>query len=122
MSKKQEALSNAPFPTVTGHKQMGEMLQPSKENLKAYLENAPDGVYLSDSKGTFLYGNKKAEEITGYKREELVGRIFLTLNLLPVKSLAKAGKLLALSAMRKPTGPDKLEFTMEPNKIVINLS
>ena len=74
------------------------------------MENAPDGVYLSDLKGTFLYGNKKAEEIIGYEREEIIGKSFLKLNLLPAKHLAKAGKLLALSAMRRPTGPDEFEL------------
>ncbi len=44
----------------------------SEENLRTYLENAPDGVYLNDLKGTFLNGNKKAEEITGYKKEEVI--------------------------------------------------
>jgi PAS domain S-box-containing protein len=91
---------------ITERKQAEEELRQSEENLKIYLESAPDGVFLCDSKGTFLYGNKKAEEIIGYKREELIGKSFLKLNLLPAKYLAKAGKSLALGAMGKPTGPD----------------
>ena len=110
MSKKGAALSNAPSPDTTERKRLEEKLRESEGNLKTYLESAPDGVYLNDLKGTFLYGNKKAEEITGYKREELVGKNFLKLNLLPAKYLAKAGKLLALSAMGRPTGPDELEL------------
>ena len=91
-------------------KQAEEELRQSEENLRTYLESAPDGVYLNDLKGTFLYGNKKAEEITGYKREELIGKSFLKLNLLPAKYLAKAGKLLALKAIGRPTGPDEFEL------------
>jgi PAS domain S-box-containing protein len=95
---------------ITERKQAEEAIRQSEENLQAYLENAPDGVYLNDLKGTFLYGNKKAEELTGYKREELIEKSFLKLNLLPAKYLAKAAKLLALNAMGKSTGPDEFEL------------
>ena len=95
---------------ITQRKRAEEALRQSQENLRAYLESAPDGVYLNDLKGTFLYGNKKAEELIGYNREELLGKSFLKLNLLPAKYLAKAGKLLALNAMGKPTGPDEFEL------------
>ena len=47
----------------------------------------------------------------GYKREELIGKSFLKLKLLPAKQLAKAGKLLALNAMGRSTGPDEFELT-----------
>jgi len=95
---------------ITERKKVEEGLQQSEENLRAYLESAPDGVYLNDLKGKFLYGNKKAEEITGYKREDLIGKSFLKLHLLPKKHLVKAGKLLALNAMGRPTGPDEFEL------------
>ncbi len=91
-------------------KQAEELLKQSEESLKAYLESAPDGIYINNLKGTFLYGNKKAEEILGYKREELIGKSFLKLKILPAKYLAKAGKLLTLSAMGRQTGPDEFEM------------
>jgi len=100
------ASTNAPFSDVTERRQVEAIEQP-EENLKAFLESAPDGVYLSDLKGKFLYGNRKAAEITGYEREELIGKNFLKLNLLPGKHLAKASKLLALNAMGRATGPDE---------------
>lgn len=63
-------------------KQTEEALKESEENLMNYLESAPDGIYLNDLKRKFLYGNEKAEEIMGYKREELMGKSFLELNIL----------------------------------------
>jgi len=95
---------------ITERKQAEEKLRESEERLKAYLEGAPDGVYINDTKGTLLYGNKKAEDLTGYKKEELVGTSFLKNNILPAKYLPKAGKTLARSVMGKPTGPDEFEL------------
>lgn len=85
-------------------------LKQSEENLRNYMENAPDGIYINDLKGKFLYGNKKAEEIMGHKKEELIGKSFLKLNLLPARYIVKAAKLLALNALGKPTGPDEFEL------------
>ncbi|MCK4273468.1 MAG: PAS domain S-box protein, partial [Dehalococcoidales bacterium] len=95
---------------ITQRKRAEEKLRESEERLKKYLEGAPDGVYINDIKGTLLYGNKKAENLTGYKKEELVGTSFLKNNILPAKYLPKAGKTLARSVMGKPTGPDEFEL------------
>ena len=81
------------------------------ESVGPYLEYAPDGVYISDLKGTFLYGNRKAEEIIKYSREELIGQSYLKKNLLPANELVKAARLLARNALGKPTGPDEFELT-----------
>ena len=95
---------------VTERKRAENQVKESEENLRAYLENAPDGIYINDLKGCFLYGNKKAEEILGCEKGELIASNFLKLNLLPAKYLAKAGKLLALNAMGRNTGPDEFEL------------
>jgi len=80
----------------------------SEEKWRSLVEMAPDGIYLSDLKGTFIDGNKAAEEITGFKREELIGKSFLKLGLLPKKEILKAATLLAKNALGKPTGPDEI--------------
>jgi len=95
---------------ITERKQMEEAIRNSEKNLRMYLEGAPDGVYISSLKGTFIYGNKKAEEITGYKREELIGKNFLKLNLLPSKYYLKVMRLLAANMANKPTGPDEFKL------------
>jgi len=82
----------------------------SEENLRLYMESAPDGVYINDLSGTFLYGNKRAEELIGYPREELIGKSFLKLNILAKKDMIKAGKVLALGIAGKSTGPDEYEL------------
>ena len=80
-------------------------------DLIKYLESGPDGVYISDLKGHFIYGNKKAEELTGYSRNELIGRSYLDVGILPRKYIARATKLLAANLLGKPTGPDEFELT-----------
>ena len=96
--------------SIIKRKQTEKQLEESENNLKTYLENAPDGVYLSDLNGTFLYGNKKAEGIMGFKKEELIGKNILDVNLIPGKYLEKAVGLLKVNAMGKNTGPDEFEL------------
>ncbi len=82
----------------------------SEENLKIYLQNAPDGVFISDLKDAILYANKKVEEITGYSREELLGHSFLNLKILPSSNIARATDLAKINQSSKPTGPDEFEL------------
>ncbi len=84
-----------------------EALRSSEERLKLIFENAPDAIYLVDLKGTFIDGNKTAEDLMGYKKEELIGKSFLKLKLLSTKELLKASKLLMKSVKGKGTGPDE---------------
>jgi diguanylate cyclase (GGDEF)-like protein/PAS domain S-box-containing protein len=95
-----------------------QALKESEERLKTYFNHAPDGVYTCDLKGKFLYGNRKAEEITGYTREELVGISFLKLRIMPKEYLAKAAKLLAQNALGRPTGPDEFELRRKDGGLI----
>jgi PAS domain S-box-containing protein len=104
------AYTQGMFRNITESKRAEQALRESEEKLKQYLESAPDGIYISNTQGKFLYGNKKAEELIGYKREELIGKNFLKLHLLPAKYLKKASKLLAQNVSGKSTGPDVFEL------------
>jgi len=95
---------------ITEHKRAEEELKNSEERLKIMFEYAPDAYYLSDLKGYFIDGNKAAENLVGYKKEEVIGKSFLNLDLLSAKELLKASKLLAKNLQGKGTGPD--EFTL----------
>lgn len=90
--------------------QLNTELRSSEERLKILFEHTPDGYYLSDLKGTLIHGNETAEEITGYRREELIGKSFLKLKLLSTEQMPRAAALLAKNALGKSTGPD--EFTL----------
>jgi hypothetical protein len=92
---------------VTERKKIETVLRDSEEQLSILFELAPDAYYLNDLKGNFVDGNKAAEEVTGYTKNELIGKSFLKLKLLPRNQALKAAKLLAMNAFGKPTGPDE---------------
>jgi len=95
---------------ITERKQMEEALRKSEMKLKRYLESSPDGIYINNLEGTFLYGNREAERITGYLRDELIGKSFLEVELLPPEYLSKAARTLEDNRAGRPTGPLELEL------------
>ena len=95
--------------TLTGLETRGRT--ESDNLLKIIFEFAPDAYYLNDTRGRFISGNRAAETLLGYRREELIGKSFLELDILSKSQIVKSLKLLALNAMKKPTGPD--EFTLK---------
>ena len=85
-----------------------ESLRQNEERLKVLFEDAPDAYFLYDLKGTFLDGNKCAEDLVGYAREELIGQSFLSLNLVMPLDLPKVVAVVAQNVLGRGTGPDEL--------------
>ena len=75
-------------------KSVEQELKISEERYERLFEGAEDGIYTLDLKGVFTSGNRKAEEICGYKREELIGKHFMSLlpNKLEIVRLLKVFK------------------------------
>jgi PAS domain S-box-containing protein len=87
-----------------------EELRSSHERLRILFECAPDACYLTDLMGTFLDANKAVEELSGYQREELLGKSFLKSDLLPRKQLPRVAGYFARNAMGYPVGPVELRL------------
>lgn len=103
-------------------KQAEEELRDSEERLKILFDYAPDAYYINDLKGKFIDGNKAAERVIGYKKEELIGNSFLKLKLLSTNDMLKAAKVLAKNIMGQPTGPDELVLNRKDNsKVVVEI-
>jgi len=96
---------------ITDRKKAEEALRDSEQRLKILFESAPDAIYLNDVKGNFVDGNKAAEEMTGYTREELIGKNLTESWLLSPEQVPKAVARLKKNAMGEPMGPD--EFTLK---------
>jgi two-component system sensor kinase FixL len=96
---------------IAEHKQVEEALRQSEERLKKLFEYAPDATFLSDIKGNLVDGNKAAEELLGYTKEELLGKNLAETELLSAEQLPKAMTNLAKSAASQPAGPEN--FTLK---------
>ncbi|MCH8814951.1 MAG: PAS domain S-box protein [Chloroflexi bacterium] len=103
---------------VSTIRQTEDKLRRSEERLSMLFEFAPDSVYLNDLKGNFIDGNAAAEELTGYKRDELIGKNFLELGLLPADQIPKAAELLAKGVSGRATGPDELTLHRKDGSLV----
>ena len=96
------------FFDITEHKKAEDTLRSSEERLKILFNFAPDAYYLCDLTGNFVDGNIAAEQLLGYDKNEIIGKNFFNLNLLPPKDLIKASNLLTTSILGKPAGPEEL--------------
>ncbi len=93
---------------ISDIKKAEKELKESEERLKILFEYAPDAYYINDLKGKFIDGNKAAESLIGYKKEELIGKDFLKLKILPKDQIQKAADLLSKNIKGISTGPDEL--------------
>jgi len=88
-------------------KLLEDELKESEEKFKTLFEYAPDGYFISDLRGIFIDGNSIAEKIIGYKKEEIIGKSMLKLNLLSVDQAPKVVKRLTEHALGKQTEPEE---------------
>ena len=95
---------------ITDRKQTEEALRKSNERFRILFDNAPDPIYIHKMDGTLLDGNKAAEKLLGYKKEELIGKNLLEIGLLSGQDLPKALNTLEQSQKGNPFGPE--EFTL----------
>jgi PAS domain S-box-containing protein len=94
---------------IADRTRLEQELKNSEERLRVLFDLAPDGCYMCDLRGRFVDANRAAEEITGYRKEELLGKSLLdpSMGLLPARQVPKAAALLATNALEKPAGPDE---------------
>jgi PAS domain S-box-containing protein len=108
---------------VSERRQAEEALRESEERFKILFQSAPDAYYLSDLKGKFVDGNRMAEQLTGYKRDELIGKSFLKLGLLPPRQIPRAASLLVKNTKGISTGPDEFSIIRKDGvKVTVGIS
>jgi len=105
------------FRNITEQKKVEEKLQASEERFNYFLENAPEAIWVQDLIGTFLDGNKKAEELTGYKREELIGKNMLEILVSP-ESVPRLMEAFKPNKLGEISGPTELELIKKDGSLV----
>jgi len=96
--------------SALGRLRASEALRASEEKLKLYLDNTPDAIFTVDLKSRFLYVNDATQRMLGYSREELIGKSFADLGIVPHEYLRKGMEILETSADRVPIGPNEFEL------------
>ncbi|MCK4722568.1 MAG: PAS domain S-box protein, partial [Dehalococcoidia bacterium] len=108
---------------ITERKRTEEALWESEERLRALIQNAPDAIYTNDLRGNFIGGNRKAEEMMGYSRQELTGSNFFEKGILPQEYVTKAIEALEKNRRGEPTGPDEFELVRKDgSRVVVEIS
>ena len=72
-------------------------LAESEERFKTLFEMSPDTYYLMDMNGRFIDGNEAAEELIGYRRDELIGKSVFEIGFLPPESIEVAKEALKIA-------------------------
>ena len=59
---------------ITSHKRVEEKLRRSEERYRALVDNANDIIYTTDMEGRYTSLNRAGERVSGYTREEILGK------------------------------------------------
>jgi PAS domain S-box-containing protein len=101
---------------ISERRKAAEALNESEERFKMLFEFSPDAYYVMDLQGVFIDANRAAEQLFEFSRDELSGKNFFKLGLLPFSDLSKAAGLVAANSMGKPTGPDEFALKSRSGK------
>ena len=82
---------------ITDRKKMEKELKEANDFLMNLIESSVDGIIVTDMKGDILIFNKGAEDLLGYKSEEVVGKM-------NIRSIYQHG--VAKEVMEKLRSPD----------------
>lgn len=95
---------------ITRRKKIEESLRISEEQFKTILQSVPDAYFLADTKGNIEDCNRSTEELTGYLREDIIGKNISKLELISKEQIPKAVDLFEDILAERPVGPVEFEL------------
>ena len=104
---------------VNQRRRTEKRLRESEKRFRTLFACAPDAIYLANLDGYFIDGNLAAEKLTGYDRNEVIGKNFVELNLLSPEDADRAAAILTRNKNGSPTGPDEFSLTRKNGSIVV---
>lgn len=104
------------FTDITKRKQVQQELEEAKRHFETLFNFMVDPVAIVDGKGKLLEVTDRVQEITGFKKEELVGKSFMKVKILTAKSKAIAIKNLAKRMMGMKIAPYEVEVLTKDGK------
>jgi PAS domain S-box-containing protein len=104
---------------ISERKKMEEEVRKCEENLDAFLENAPDAMFVHNIEGKILALNKKAEELFDIKSKDYIGKSVLDIGLVGEKRLPIIIDGLKELKKGKANKPVEVEFTNKKGSRVI---
>jgi len=99
---------NAIITDITERKQMEEALRKSREKYRSIVELAPDGIVAINIKGVITSANPAFLRLTGFSKNEIVGKHFTKLGTIRAGDIPKYMKLFTSTLRGKL--PPPIEF------------
>ncbi len=101
---------------ISALKRVEKELEESRSHFQTLFNVIADPVVIVDGKGEILEITDRVQETSGFKREELIGKNFLRMNLLTAKSKAIVIKNLAKRMMGIKIAPYEVEALTKDGK------
>ena len=95
---------------ITERKESEERIRASEERYRSLVELAPDCIMTFDLKGVITSCNTAATEMSGYSKDELVGKHFTKIGPIRVRDIPKYLKMLASTLRGKVPKPFELIY------------
>jgi PAS domain S-box-containing protein len=101
---------NAIIADITERKQMEESLRESEDRYRSIVELAPDGVVTVDMGGIITSVNAAFSTISGYSKDEIIGRHFTELGALRANNIPEYLKLFDLTKVGTALPPTEFAY------------
>jgi PAS domain S-box-containing protein len=95
---------------ITDRKKTEVALRESEENLRNLIEFSPDGIITVNTIGVITGWNQEAVRLSGYSKDEMIGKHFTKTNLFRYKYVPKYLKLFHSSLNGKEVKPFEIEY------------